>query len=103
MVGIFREDAWKYLNSKYPSLRNYCMIFGIRSAAGAKVFLEEHEFDNSNENIVRFIKLLNLIEYSETYLHNNMLEVMNANNDLVVTNHIGNEKRLSYVSHEVNK
>ena len=90
MVGIFREDAWKYLIDKYPRLREYCRLTGIRSAAGAKVFLEEHENDTSNQFVMDFVRLLQFIDYSESYLHNATLEAMRSNQTIEVVKEPGN-------------
>ena len=84
MVGIYREDAWKYLNDKYYALRDGCARFGIRSAAGARVFYEEHCNETSNIEIMNFIRVLDFVEYSETYLHNNLFEAMRSNTQLQV-------------------
>ena len=84
MVGIYREDAWKYLNDKYYALRDGCARFGIRSAAGARVFYEEHSNETDNMEIMNFVRVLDFIEYSETYLHNNLFEAMRSNTQLQV-------------------
>ena len=84
MVGIYREDAWKYLNDKYYALRDGCVRFGIRSAAGARVFYEEHCNETDNIEIMNFIRVLDFVEYSETYLHNNLFEAMRSNIQLQV-------------------
>ena len=98
MVGIFREDAWPYLLSKYTMLRDYCRLLGIRTAAGAKVFLDEHENDNSNEFVMNFVRLLQFIDYNETYLHNAMLEAMKSNLNIEVVKEKGNVKKLQLVN-----
>ena len=84
MVGIYREDVWKYLNDKYYALRDGCARFGIRSAAGARVFYEEHCNETDNIEIMNFIRVLDFVEYSETYLHNNLFEAMRSNIQLQV-------------------
>ena len=84
MVGIYREDAWKYLNDKYYALRDGCARFGIRSDAGARVFYEEHCNETDNIEIKNFIRVLDFVEYSETYLHNNLLQAMLNNTELQV-------------------
>ena len=98
MVGIFREDAWPYLNDKYPILREYCRLTGIRTAAGAKIFLDEHMNDNSNQFIMSFVRLLMFIDYNETYLHNAMLEAMKNNYNVEVVHEQGNVKKLQLVN-----
>lgn len=98
MVGIFREDAWPYFNEKYPLLREYCRLLGIRTAAGAKVFFDEHEHDNTNQFIMGFIRLLQFIDYSETYLHNAMFEAMKDNYSIEVIKEHGNVKKLQLVN-----
>lgn len=98
MVDIFREDVWKYLNEKYPRLRNYCRLTGIRTATGAKIFLEEHENDNSNQFVMDFVRLLQFIDYSETYLHNAILEAMQSNQTIEVVKEPGNVKKIQLVN-----
>ncbi len=98
MVGIFREDSWKYLNDKYPRLREYCRLTGIRTAAGARVFLEEHENDKSNEFVMDFVRLLQLIDYNETVYNNVTLESMRANPGYTVEKAPGSIQKLTYVN-----
>jgi len=97
MVDIFKEDVWNYINSKYPRLRNYCSIFGIKTAKGAKIFLMEHEYDDTNESIKEFVRLLQFIDYCESYVHNGLLEAMSSNKDVEITKSSGNIKKLSLV------
>ena len=84
MVDIYSKSAWKYLNDKYYVLRDGCARFGIRSAAGARVFYEEHHNNTDNKEIMNFIRVLDFVEYSETYLHNNLLQAMLNNTELQV-------------------
>ena len=98
MVGIFREDAWKYLNDKYPRLRDYCRLLGIHLYKGAQVFLMEHENDNSNQFVMDFVRLLQFIDYSETYLHNATLEAMKSNYTIEVVKEPGNVKKIQLVN-----
>ena len=84
MVDIYSKSAWKYLNDKYYVLRDGCARFGIRSAAGARVFYEEHCNETDNIEIKNFIRVLDFVEYSETYLHNNLLQAMLNNTQLQV-------------------
>ena len=99
MVGIYREDAWNYLNDKYYALRDGCARFGIRSAAGARVFYEEHCNETDNIEIMNFIRVLDFVEYSETYLHNNLFEAMRNNTELqVVASRPAYSKRVQMVN-----